>query len=129
MLQLQEVSVSQLMIDDQQRQAQLVGVLDRALEEYFTDDNRDAAGQLLMDTAHLLACQRREQDAGLTRAAADVFQLPTERLLVHPFARRFLERLIQMASPQQPAEGPAEEPQEEERRTEGGLILPTGIDR
>jgi hypothetical protein len=129
MLQLQEVSVSRLMIDDQQRKTQLSNVLDRSLEEYFTDDTCAASRQLLLDTAHLLWRQGREPEAGLARAAAELFELPRERTLVAPFVRHFLERLARLADQQQPDGEPADERDEAEQRSEGGLILPGGIER
>lgn len=144
LLKLQEIYTSKVIIDDNQRRAQLDNAIDQALESYFTAQNTLAARQILLDTVHMLRCQEQHGPARAMRAAADLFQLPRERLLVHPFIRMFLERMLQVERAPQHSESPqdlAEERQEggviltgdssasapDDEGTESGLILPPGV--
>ena len=125
-LKLGEVFTSKLMIDEQQRQNQITGVLDRLLEEYFTSERCAGARQLMLDSAHVASRLDRGEVASLLRAAADVFQLPQDQLVGHPFVRQFLERLINAMDPMMTANEGGEEPDpgDDEERSEGGIIIP-----
>ena len=125
-LKLGEVFTSKLMIDEQQRQSQITTVLDNLLEEYFDAARCLGARQLMLDSAHVAARMERGEVAGRLRAAADVFELVTDRLIAHPFVRQFLERLINALGPMEPHPGDGEEPdsEDDEQRSDGGIIIP-----
>ena len=134
-MRLQEVSTSQLVLDEQQRRSRITGVVDSTLAEIFDEDGCLAGRQVMLDSAHLLMSQGNTGRAGLFRAAAEVFTLPPERAVVHPFARQYLERLLRMdALLAGPMEPPQEAPEEagagdDEPRSPGGIILPGGSDQ
>ena len=123
-LKLGEVFTSKLMIDENQRRIQATSAMDGLLEEYFDDAHRAGARQLMLDSAHAATCTDRSEVAGLLRAAADLFEEKTERLVANPFVRFFLERLVQEAMEQQMPGG--EEPEDDDggERSEGGIIIP-----
>ncbi len=133
-MRLQEVSTSQIVLDEQQRRARITDIVDGTLAEIFDEPGLAAGRQVMLDTAHLVSSQGNAQRAGLFRAAADLFLLPPERAVVNPFVRQYLERLLRMdvllagANPGPEAEAPPEEVggSPEEKRSPGGLILPGG---
>lgn len=121
-LQLDEVTTSRLMINEQQRRDQASNIMTRFLEEYFTAERRGSCRQLLLDTVHLLEIKGDHQQAADLRAAADLFDLPLERLLVHPLPRRFVERVVQLDQ----VAVREETPDGEAPPGESGLIIPGG---
>ena len=122
-LQLHEVFTSKLMIDEQQRKNQISNVVDRLLEEFFTEPRCQAAYRLLLDATHLAARCDRGEVAARIRAGAEVFLLPGERLVVHPFVRHFLERLVNTDNLPE-LEPPEEQPEDQDQPPRGGLIIP-----
>ncbi|MCA9669321.1 MAG: hypothetical protein KC503_27185 [Myxococcales bacterium] len=114
LLRYQEIQTSQLMVDENQRRSQMVYASEQWLARYFEDAaRREAARQVLLDTAHLCAELDRETPAasGPSRAAllaeaALLFAADDVAALTrHPFVRRFIERVIPL-----PAAMPATDP-------------------
>jgi hypothetical protein len=115
-LRLEEVATSRIVVDDQQRRAQLAAAIERAVAEYHTSDRCRVCRQLLLDTTHLLAAAGRRNDASRVRAAAEIYTRPVEQIATHPLPRFFLERVVnpQTLEPSPPAAA----------KSEAGLILP-----
>ncbi len=119
LLRLQEIATSRIVVDDRQRRAQIAATIERGLDEYYTPARIAACRRVLLDTTHLLSARGWSELAGYARQAAELFAGPRAALIAHPFARAFLERVIDSVEERQPAE---EAPPE--RKSDGGLILP-----
>ena len=136
-MRLQEVTTSQLVLDEQQRRARITDIVDSTLGEIFDETGLAAGRQVMLDTAHLAASLGQARRASLFRTASDLFLLPPERAVVNPFVRHYLERLLRMdvllaganqAPPEAlaPLDEDADSP--DEKRSPGGIILPGGSD-
>ncbi len=115
-LRLNEIATSRIVVDDRQRAAQSSAAIERAIDEYFSEERCQASRRLLLDTAHLLAIVGQPATAAAARAAAELFAGPRAALLAHPLPRALFDRVL---SPARDRAGGAPE-----RRSEGGLILP-----
>ena len=120
-LRLQEVATSRVVLDERQRADQLKTSIERAVPEYYTPSRCVTCRRILLDTAHLLAVGNRTSDASLARAAADLFALPLEQLIAHPFAQKFIDRILK---PKESAPKEEDKKEIEETQLAGGLILP-----
>jgi len=94
-LRFDEASTSRLVLSDVQKQERLAGILERSLADFYTEQRCRACWTLLVDTAHLLLARGETETAGRLRAAAERFALPPEQVTVDPFARRFIERVVE----------------------------------
>ena len=132
-MRLQEVTTSRLVLDEQQRRSRIANVIDSNLEEVFDDQGCAAGRQVMLDTAQLLHCKGDDERGSLFRAAAELFSLPPERAVVHPFVRHYLERLLHMdallAGPEaaEAAQREAMSKQEQEQEQEKGEAGSSGI--
>lgn len=134
-MRLNEVVTSRLMVDDQQRVAQIRATLDREAVRMVTPEWCAAARRVLLDTAHLALMAGNIEGAARLRAAANLMDEPPERLKGHPFVARFVARNFKL--PEQmlrAADGRGDEPDAAaetdqgeavgEAVSPGGLIIP-----
>jgi hypothetical protein len=117
LLRIDEVATSRILVDEHQRSIQIGNTIERATADYFNAARCRTSRRILLDTAHFFGLKGRMGEAASARTAADLFELPPERLIAHPFPRAFIERSIA------PRTRP---PKKEEVELESGLILPGG---
>jgi hypothetical protein len=112
---LDEIDVSPLLLDDQQKIDRRQHVLDQAVESYFTPERRTRYARRLFELSDLWNAEGRSASAA--RAGATARHLAgAGPILDSPFARRMFQRVF---AP--PPTTPAPEP---EKHSQGGLILP-----
>lgn len=89
---VRDTAKSQLLVDDQQRRAQVDALLDDAAEASFSGARAEIAAQRLEETAHARWRRGREDEARRCVAAARAFREQPPR--DNPVARALLERAI-----------------------------------
>ena len=115
-LKVDEIAVSRLFIDDDQRRAAFDRAADEAAEAYFTPQRRVRYARRLLETAHVLASENRLDAA---RAALAVSRdLATEQGAKDAFCKALFTHALEGRYRKDAAQPPAAPP------TPGGLITP-----
>ena len=115
-LKVDEIAVSRLFIDDDQRRAAFDRAADEAAEAYFTPQRRVRYARRLLETAHVLASENRLDAA---RAALAVSRdLATEQGAKDAFCKALFTHALEGRYRKDAAQPPAAPP------TTGGLITP-----
>ena len=115
-LTVDEIAVSRLFIDDDQRRAAFDRAADEAAEAYFTPQRRVRYARRLLETAHVLASENRLDAA---RAALAVSRdLATEQGAKNAFCKALFTHALEGRYRKDAAQPPAAPP------TTGGLITP-----
>ena len=92
---LEEVAVSPLYVDEQQRLAQLQRTVEGAVTAYFTPERREGFAARATDAAEVF--ELRGEDEAAARAAALAQAFASDRdVLTIPFARAFFERILNL---------------------------------
>jgi hypothetical protein len=115
-LKVDEIAVSRLFIDDEQRRAAFERAGDEASEAYFTPQRRTRYARRLLETAHVLACEDR-LDAARTALAASR-DLAGEEGAKNPFCKALFTHALEGRYRKDAAQPPTPPP------SPGGLITP-----
>ncbi len=114
-LRLGEVAESQLVVDEEQRKVQLKSALERGVDDWLeTPGVRARLRNRLLDQAEVLLGKLDEAQAGLLRAAADLFVEGGPPAARNPFARLMFDKVFRVEPPPAAPEEP---------RSPGGIIL------
>lgn len=114
---LGEVTESQLVVDEEQRKVQLRSALERGVDDWLAMPGcRARLRNRLLDQAEVLLGKLDEAQAGLLRAAADLFVEGGPPAARNPFARLLFDKVFRVEPPPAAPEEP---------RSPGGIILAT----
>lgn len=114
-MRLGEVAQSALVVDEEQRKVQMRGALERGVDDWLEMPGvRARLRNRLLDQAEVLLGKLDEGEAGLLRAAADLFVEGGPPAARNPFARLLFDKVFRVEPPPAAPEEP---------RSPGGIIL------